>query len=96
MPGLSFRFRVAIGVDVLVALHAREGGAQQHGDHIQAIVLPRLPAISAWCAMVSVTPRSAAAAVLIVGSGRGPMVWKGSTMPAGEAGVARTGSARRP
>ena len=54
--------------------------------HIQKIVLPRWLAINAWCAMVSVTPEVSSSAVLIVGSGQnGPMVVKGSTVPAGEA-----------
>ena len=35
--------------------------------------------------MVSVTPEVSSSAVLIVGSGHGPMVGKGSTMPAGDA-----------
>src|SRR5688572_23321841 len=53
--------------------------------HIQVIVLARWPAISAWWAIVSVTPEVSSSAVLIVGSGHGPMVWNGSTVPAGEA-----------
>jgi hypothetical protein len=53
--------------------------------HIQKIVLLRWLAISAWCAMVSVTPEVSSSAVLMVGSGHGPMVWKGSTVPAGDA-----------
>ncbi len=35
--------------------------------------------------MVSVTPELSSSAVLMVGSQNGPMVWKGSTMPPGEA-----------
>ena len=35
--------------------------------------------------MVSVTPEVSSSAVLIVGSGHGPMVAKGSTVPAGDA-----------
>src|SRR3990167_2493250 len=34
--------------------------------------------------MVSVTPEVSSKAVLMVGSQKGPTVWKGSTMPAGE------------
>ena len=35
--------------------------------------------------MVKVTPEVNNKAVLMVGNQKGPMVWKGSTMPAGEA-----------
>ena len=49
------------------------------------MVLLRWLAISAWCAMVSVTPEVSSNAVLMVGSQNGPMVAKGSTMPAGDA-----------
>ena len=35
--------------------------------------------------MVSVTPEVNSSAVFMVGSQNGPMVWNGSTMPAGEA-----------
>ena len=35
--------------------------------------------------MVRVTPEVSSSAVLMVGNQNGPMVWKGSTMPAGEA-----------
>jgi len=35
--------------------------------------------------MVSVTPEVNSSAVLIVGSQKGPTVWKGSMMPAGDA-----------
>ena len=35
--------------------------------------------------MVSVAPEVSSSAVLMVGSQNGPIVWKGSTMPAGEA-----------
>ena len=35
--------------------------------------------------MVSVTPEVSSRAVLMVGNQKGPMVWKGSTMPAGDA-----------
>ncbi len=35
--------------------------------------------------MVRVTPEVSSSAVLMVGSQKGPTVWKGSTMPAGEA-----------
>src|SRR3990167_6809226 len=48
-------------------------------------VLLRLPATSAWWAMVSVTPEDSSKAVLMVGNQNGPMVVKGSTMLAGEA-----------
>src|SRR4030095_4138705 len=53
--------------------------------HIHSTVAPRLPAISMWCAMVSVTPEVSSSAVLMVGIGHGPIVVKGSTVPAGEA-----------
>src|SRR3990167_5915893 len=53
--------------------------------HIQAMVLARLPAISAWWAMVSVRPEVSRIAVLIVGIGQGPIVANGSTVPAGDA-----------
>jgi len=46
--------------------------------------LLRLPASSAWCAIVSVTPEVSSSAVLTVGNGHGPIVANGSTMPAGE------------
>src|SRR5690554_589790 len=52
---------------------------------MKAMVLARLPACSAWWAMVSVTPEVSSSAVLMVGSQNGPTVWNGSTMPAGEA-----------
>src|SRR4030095_4233668 len=53
--------------------------------HIHRMVFARWPAMSAWCAIVSVTPEVSSSAVLIVGSGPGPMVWNGSTVPAGDA-----------
>jgi hypothetical protein len=43
-------------------------------SHIQAMVAPRLPARSAWWAMVSVTPEVSSSAVLIVGSQNGVIV----------------------
>ena len=52
---------------------------------MKAIVFERLPASSAWCAIVSVTPEVSSNAVLMVGNGHGPMVVNGSTMPAGDA-----------
>ena len=52
---------------------------------MKAMVFARWPASNAWCAMVSVTPDDSSNAVLMVGSGHGPMVVKGSTTPAGEA-----------
>ena len=56
--------------------------------HMKAIVFARWPASSAWWAIVSVTPDVSSSAVLMVGSGHGPIVVNGSTMPAGEAGDA--------
>ena len=53
--------------------------------HMKAMVLPRWFSRNAWWAIVSVTPDVSSSAVLIVGSQKGPTVWKGSTMPAGEA-----------
>ena len=53
--------------------------------HIHRIVLLRWLAISAWCAIVSVTPEVSSSAVLMVGSGHGPMTENGSTVPAGDA-----------
>src|SRR5258706_14802368 len=54
-------------------------------SHIHAMHRTRLPAMSAWWAMVSVTPELSRIAVLMVGIGHGPIVVKGSTVPAGEA-----------
>src|SRR6186713_3105619 len=52
---------------------------------MKAIVLPRWLARSAWCAIVSVMPEVSSSAVLMVGSQNGPIVPKGSIVPAGEA-----------
>ncbi len=51
---------------------------------MKAMQRARWFAISAWCAIVNVTPELSSSKVLIVGIGHGPMVWNGSTMPAGE------------
>src|ERR1043165_1637429 len=52
---------------------------------MKKIARERWAAISAWWAMVSVAPGVSSGALLIVGIGHGPMVVKGSTVPAGEA-----------
>ncbi|CUJ37028.1 Uncharacterised protein [Achromobacter xylosoxidans] len=49
----------------------------------QNMVLPRWFSRSAWWAIVSVTPELSSNAVLMVGSQKGPTVWKCSTTPAG-------------
>src|SRR5215218_6229231 len=49
------------------------------------MVLARWPAISAWWAIVSVTPEVSNNAVLMVGMGQGPIVLKASTVPPGAA-----------
>src|SRR5438105_11282572 len=54
-------------------------------SHIQTTVFSRSPAISAWWAIVSVTPELSSSAVLIVGIGQGPIVVNASTVPAGDA-----------
>ena len=51
--------------------------------HMNAMHLARWFAISAWCAIVSVTPEVSSSAVLIVGIGHGPIVVNGSTVPPG-------------
>ena len=49
------------------------------------MVLLRLLAINAWCAMVNVTPEESNKAVLMVGSQKGVMLENGSMRPAGAA-----------
>ena len=81
----QLQVQLAVGVHVLVGLEAEEGDAQQHGQpHARRSSRARWLAISAWCAIVSVTPEVSRSAVLIVGIGHGPIVANGSTMPAGE------------
>ena len=53
-------------------------------SHMKTIARARWLAISAWCAIVTVTPELSRIAVLSVGIGHGPMVANGSTVPAGE------------
>jgi len=52
--------------------------------HMKTIARARWLAMSAWCAIVTVTPEVSRIAVLIVGIGHGPMVVKGSIVLAGE------------
>src|SRR5437870_3266517 len=54
-------------------------------SHMKTIVWLRWLARIAWWAMVTVTPEESSSAVLIVGSQNGVIVWKGSTMLAGDA-----------
>ena len=64
---------------VLVTLHTQERKAQQYGN-------PHKPnGLAAVTGNQSVTPDVNNSAVLIVGSQNGPMVVKGSTIPAGDA-----------
>src|SRR6201996_1048001 len=52
--------------------------------HIHRIAFDRWSAISAWCAIVSVTPEVSRMAVLKVGIGHGPIVRNGAMVSAGE------------
>ena len=53
-------------------------------NHMNAMVRPRWLSISAWWAMVKVTPEVKSNAVLMVGNHRGPIVVKGSIMSPGD------------
>src|SRR5207342_3224924 len=53
--------------------------------HIQAIAFARWLAMSAWWAIVSVTPELSSSPVFSVGIGHGPIVRNGATVSAGEA-----------
>src|SRR6218665_191784 len=84
-PELSLRFRSVYRWVYSQPCTSRKVRPSSTVTHMKPIVLARWLARSAWWAMVSVTPELSSSAVLIVGSQNGPTVWKGSTMPAGEA-----------
>src|ERR1700712_662390 len=84
MPDDSFRFISVYASWYSKAWQQRKLRPSSTVIHIQPIALARWLAISAWCAMVSVTPEVSRMPVLIVGIGHGPIVWNGAMVSAGE------------
>src|ERR1700712_1636487 len=84
MPEDSFRFSSVYASWYSKAWQQMKQAPSSTVSHIQPMAFARWLAMRAWWAMVSVTPDVSRMAVLSVGMGHGPMVWKGAMVSAGD------------